>query len=192
MCMIKSKWKFILIILLLEIYSCNNRENFKNDVKSSKSFIKKENETKQPRYLGGTYSFGDDVEKGSVGTLLIYPLNSNSALFYIDLCKGPPSFNIGNLFGKMTIKNNIGLYDSNIYDDYLNCFLKFNFNGNQISIQTGEGQYDCGFGNAVSADRTYTLTNKTIPKYFVSPEADTIYFRDMTVEKYLNRFNLLQ
>ena len=188
----KSKLNFVLIILLLIIYSCNNREHFKNKSLNStslKTTLKKENETKQSIWVGGTYTFGNDVEKGSVGTLLIYPLNSNSALFYIDLCKGPPSFNLGNLFGKMTIKNNIGLYYSNIYNDDMNCLLKFIFKGNQISIQTGEGQYDCGFGNAVSADRTYTLTNKSIPKYFVSAEADTIHFKGMTVEKYLNRFN---
>jgi hypothetical protein len=49
---------------------------------------------------GGTYSFGDNAEKGPVGHLSVYPESDSSLLFYLDVNKGAPSFNMGMLLGR--------------------------------------------------------------------------------------------
>ena len=127
--------------------------------------------------IGGTYSFGDDVEKEPVGSVLVYPLTESTALFFLDVCRGAPSYNIGQLYGQMTIKNNIGTYDSRIDNDYFNCVLKFNFSSQQLEITTDNEHNNCGFGFNVYADNTYKLIDNSIPEYFINAEGDKTYFR---------------
>jgi uncharacterized protein (TIGR02145 family) len=136
--------------------------------------------------IGGTYSFGDNVEKEAVGSVIVYPLTDSSALFFLDVCRGAPSYNLGQMFGQMTIKDNIGTYDSKLDDDDINCLLKFEFNSEQLKVTAGEGHDDCGFGHAVYADNTYKRVDKSSPKYFINGEGDTIIFKGLTVEKYAN------
>jgi hypothetical protein len=50
--------------------------------------------TATAKYLG-IYSYGDDVEKGKTGTVFIYPETDSTILFYIDLNRGAPSYNMG-------------------------------------------------------------------------------------------------
>jgi len=167
---------FSLLIVILTICSCSNTDNGKNIIKSAPNF-------------GGTYSFGSDVEKGPVGSVIVYPQNDNSALFFLDVCKGAPSYNLGQLFGQMTMNNDIGTYDSKADGDDFNCMLKFKFTSGQLEVMTEAGHDDCGFGGNVHADHKYKLIDKSIPKYFVDGEGDTILFSGLTVEKYQHRFD---
>jgi len=78
-------------------------------------------ESKTPaKIVGGTYSFGGDGN-GS-GSLMVYPLDERSALFYLSLSKGAPSYNSGELWDTMTIKDNAVIYDY-YSDEYSNCKL---------------------------------------------------------------------
>lgn len=186
----KYKLTFYYIIAVLTICSCGNEDTGKNktfDTTTSQTSDKQETELKSSLNIGGTYSFGDNVEEGPVGSVIVYPLTDNTALFFLDVCRGAPSYNLGQIFGQMTIKNNIGVYDSKFDDDDLNCFIKFEFNSDQLIVTTSDGHDDCGFGHAVYADNTYKLVDKSIPKFFINGEGDTIQFKGLTVEKYTHR-----
>jgi hypothetical protein len=180
-------------LIVLTICSCGNTASSKNkthNTTTSQTADKNTTGLKSTLNIAGTYSFGDDVEKGPIGSVIVYPLTDNSALFFLDVCRGAPSYNIGQMFGQMTIKANIGTYDSKVdEDDDLNCLLKFEFNSDELKVITVEGHDDCGFGHAVYADNTYKRIDKSIPKYFINGEGDTILFHGLTLEKYEHRFD---
>lgn len=140
------------------------------------------------RRYAGTYSFGDDIEKGAVGSVIIYPLSDSTVMFYLDICLGAPSYNLGQLFGQIEINNNIGIYSQFDEDSdrlTFRCFLKFEFNSDELKITTEYG--DCGFGASVYADNTYKLVDKSLPKYFITGEGDTILFKGLTLEEFAHR-----
>ena len=129
--------------------------------------------------IGGTYSFGNDVTKEPVGSVMVYPIDDNSVFFYLEVCMGPPAYNSGSMLGKMTIKDNVGIYDSKIDNEFLTCVLKFEFSADQLKITTDETDDYCGFGHGVSADHTYKLTDKSIPQGYETMEGDFIKFEDL-------------
>lgn len=186
----KYKLTFFYVIAILIICSCGNTYSSKNktlDTTTSQTADKQV--LKSSLNIGGIYSFGDNVERGPVGSVMVYPLTDNSALFFLEVCRGAPSYNLGQLFGQMTIKDNIGTYDSKTYGDDFNCVLKFKFTSQKLEVITESGHDDCGFGGNVYADHEYKLIDKSIPKYFINIEADTILFNGLTVEKYKHRFD---
>ncbi len=188
----KYKLTFSYLIAVLAIFSCSNTDSGKNkllDTTTPQTANKQTTELKSTLNIGGTYSFGDNVEKGPVGSVILYPLTDSSALFFLDVCRGAPSYNLGQLFGQMTIKNDIGIYDSRVDGDDFNCVLRFEFSSEQLKVTTDNGHDDCGFGHAVYADHTYRQLDKSIPQYFIDGQVDTTFFKGMTVEKYLHRFD---
>ena len=175
------------LIVLLIFCSCGNADPGKNktlDTSTTQTLGKQETEIISSLNIGGTYSFGGNDENGSFGSLMVYPLTDSSALFYLDICRGAPTYNMGRLFGQMTIKENIGIYKSENYVDYLDCILKFKFTSRQIEVVTEPEHDDCGFGGYVYADYKYNLIDTSIPKYFINAENDTVLFNGLTVEKY--------
>ncbi|MCL2182773.1 MAG: fibrobacter succinogenes major paralogous domain-containing protein [Chitinispirillia bacterium] len=136
--------------------------------------------TMDGKVTGGTYKFGDDVETGPVGTVLVYPLPDNSALFFLELSRGAPSYNSGQLDGLMTIKDGAGTYTG--INEYNDCILKFKFTAKQLEIATEDGHGNCGFGGLVYAGNTYELIDKSIPQYYLNAEGDTIFFKDVAAK----------
>jgi len=188
-----AKYKLIYscLIAVLTIGNYSNADSGKSATSgTSPSQITQQQaiEFKSSLNIGGTYSYGDNVETGPVGSVIVYPLTDNSALFFLDVCRGAPSYNLGQLFGHMTIKNNIGTYDSQIDGDDFNCILKFKFASRQLEVITESGHGDCGFGGNVYADNEYELIDNSIPTYFIIGQGDTILFKDLIVEKYEHGF----
>jgi hypothetical protein len=188
-----TKYNFIFSFLLAVplIYSCGNAGNKKDKtdtVKDLKTNQKNQKNIKSSITIGGTYSFGDNVEEEPAGSVIVYPLTDNTALFYLDVCQGSPGYGLGQLFGKMTIKDNIGTFDSKDDQDYFNCILKFKFSSGQLEVLLDSENVECGFGGHVSVDNRYYLTDKNLPKYFIAGEGDTIAFKGLTVEKYKNLY----
>ncbi len=126
-------------------------------------------------YHGGTYSFGKDIEKGAVGYLAVYPVSATKALFYLDVCRGAPSYNMGMLFGVMDIEGSTGTYE-NHQNEWMDCSLQFVFAKKSVVIDYFDEKYNCGFGHAVYANNTYKLVDKEVPQYYISGEGDTIPF----------------
>ncbi len=125
---------------------------------------------------GGTYSFGDNAEKGAVGHISVYPESDSSLLFYLDVNKGAPSYNMGLLFGRMTMNNGTGTYFKK--EDYQKqgCKLQFSFQDNAVAIATAKGFEECEFGHGVVPDNNYAKRSSEIPASYISAEGDTIQF----------------
>lgn len=185
--MIMSKSaKIVLFISLLILSGCGSSDTSKR--KDHERLQKHKKHSAQSKlHIGGTYSFGTNAKAGPIGTITIYPQSKTTALFYLDVCKGEPSYNLGQLFGQMIIKDNIGVFTSD-KDDDLKCILKFEFRPGKLIVTTDETCDECGFGHAVYADNVYKQTDKRLPKYFIDGEGDTICFKGLTVEKYLHMF----
>ena len=125
---------------------------------------------------GGTYSFGGDTDKSSAGHLSVYPASDTSLLFYLEVNKGAPSYNMGMLFGSMNMNNGTATYFKK--EDYQKqgCKLQFSFQDNGVTVSTAQGFEECEFGNGVVADNTYAKTSSDIPASYIGPEGDTVLF----------------
>ena len=122
----------------------------------------------------GTYSFGNNECENGCGSLLIHPESDNSLIFYLEVNRGAPSYNSGSLMGKLFISNqNTYEYTSN---EFGFCGLTFKLDDDFISIKTIDNGYNCGFGNAVSADGVYKLLNNYIPEYYITREGSKFFF----------------
>lgn len=126
--------------------------------------------------FGGTYSFGDDAEKGTVGHLYVFPESDSSLLFYLDVNKGAPSYNMGILLGRMVMMNGVATYFKK--EDYQEkgCKLQFSFQDNAVIVTTVKGFEECEFGNGVVVDNNYAKKGSDVPAFFINAEGDTIQF----------------
>ena len=173
-----------LSISILSLFACSNTEphNEKQDTLSAASKDQhKMASTNSPR-TGGKYEFGEDIEKGPIGLVSVYPLTDTTALFYLDVNRGAPSYNMGLLAGQMKISNNIGIYNSKSTDNEKGCVIKFTFGNNKLEVSTDAKKDDCGFGFNVYADNTYKLVDSKIPEFYISGEGDTILFKDLKIK----------
>lgn len=134
----------------------------------------KEKTPAKPNYAG-IYSYEKDSTKGG-GTITVYPESDSTFLFYIDINLGAPSYNGGNLYGRVKITQDTGTFFTKF--DYMDnsCKWQFKFNDSSLSIKTVEDQYDCGFGNGVIADGDYKKDSSIIKQYFENGEGRKIYF----------------
>ena len=112
---IKTKLKQYSLITLFVINGCAKSVESKKDqslkITTHQKTKKKKVEEKRIN-ITGTYKFGDNVENGRAGSLVVYPLTDQTALFFLDVSRGAPSYNQGQIFGEMIIKHNIGIYDT--------------------------------------------------------------------------------
>lgn len=126
----------------------------------------------------GTYGYGD-INKTRTGTVTIYPETDSTILFYIDLNRGGPSFNMGSDYGRVKIINGTGIYYIKGNEGDKSCKWSFEFNKNNLIIKTLEHQDNCGFGYGVYVDGTFTQTSNRIIEYFENQEGTKIYFKNI-------------
>ena len=74
----------------------------------------------------GIYSFGENVEKGPVGSVTVFAETDTTILFFIDICRGAPSYNLGQLYGRLKIENGKGIYFSKYDFDEKGCKMGSN------------------------------------------------------------------
>lgn len=127
----------------------------------------------------GVYSYGDDIEKGRIGTVTVYTENKDSALFYVDVNRGAPSYNMGLMLGKVKLENGYGIYEHQ--DEYSDggCKFSLKFKPNELTITTLENQDECGFGHGVYIDGTYTRTSDVQPEFYTNGEGDKVDFKSI-------------
>jgi hypothetical protein len=123
----------------------------------------------------GVFSHGKNIEEGSIGSISFYPESDTTVIFYIDLNRGAPSYNMGALCGRIKIINGKGIFKSS-RDDVEICKWAFQFSKNILVIETLEHKDNCSFGGGVYADATYYRKSKKIPKSFINQEGERIYF----------------
>lgn len=176
----------VLLVLSISIFtllSCNNAEpqNQKKDTLSAATKDQQKIDSTNSLRIGGKYEFGEDIEKGPVGLVSVYPLTDTAALFYLDVNRGAPSYNMGLLAGQMKIVNNVGIYNSKSANEE-GCIIKFTFANNKLEVSTDAKKGDCGFGFNVYADNTYKLVDSKIPEFYISGEGDTVLFKDLKIK----------
>ncbi len=132
----------------------------------------------------GHYSFGSDLDSGSMGNISIYPETDTTILFYVELNRGAPSYNSGTLYGRVMIRNGKGtFYTESPYSDD-GCKWNFDFATNTLTIRTIDEQYACGFGNAVFIDGIFNKQATKAIDYFKDMEGTKIYFERTKPEDY--------
>ena len=162
------KGSFFAIALLLLI-ACNQgrKENTQRAKDADKPSVAKVS------YSG---KYQNDYSGAGSGEINIWKLDDDStAIFNIDLYNGK---NLGNLTGKMNIKNNVGIFDGNNQIDscFCECVLRFDFKPKSIEVTSVNA--DCGFGHGVMGDGVYKKIGKDIPNSFVDMAVgDTVYFQ---------------
>jgi hypothetical protein len=133
----------------------------------------------------GVYSFGENVEKGSVGSVTVFAETDNTILFFIDVCRGAPSYNLGQLYGRLTIKNGKGIYFSKYDFDEKGCKWQVTIDRDTLTINTIDDCYECGFGGNVIADNKYIRKDSTRPEFFTDGHGNKIFFGKTSPENYL-------
>lgn len=121
--------------------------------------------------ISGTYKFGTDIEKESVGYIYLVPHTENTFFMRLEVSKAAPSYNTSLLFTILTINNNSAEYLS---DANKGCYLKFTFSDNKIIIKD-ESMSQWG---SAWVGRTYNKINSDIPKFFYLGNGEKIPFSE--------------
>jgi hypothetical protein len=165
------------ILLALLIVACSN-DNSKTGVDSMNSDTTVVADFNSP--IGGVYGFGDDAQTGPVGSIIIYPESDSTFLFYLDFTRGAPSFNMAQLAERGEIIGDTGIYYSEMPDADQYCKIKFYFRKDFVQIENIDR--DCGFGANCMIDHVYDRKSSAVPQFYINPENDTVYFRDLAKE----------
>jgi hypothetical protein len=134
--------------------------------------------------FAGIYQYGKNIEKDAIGAVTIYPETDTTVLFYMYVNRGAPSYNMGEIYGRMSIKSFQGLYHSQSSNLEVSCKFTCDFKGDRIEIVVQENQDDCGFGYGVYLDGNYKRKSHRIPKYFVDMTESKIYFKETKPESW--------
>lgn len=133
-----------------------------------------------------TYNANDFQDVSNSETLIIYPETDSSVLFYFQKNIGAPSYNIGQLYGRLLVKNNVGTYYENMeFEDGL-CEFNVFFSDDKITVKTLKNNYNCGFGNNVFIDGEYDRKSRNKIDFFIDVESNKTFFRNI----YKNEFNI--
>ena len=156
---------------------------FKCQLKSANGLISGD-KLKTLRYAG-TYrfgSYGDTTKFGPGGQVIIYALNDDSVLFYLDVSRGAPSYNMGSLYNSLKVNSDKCIFNKKF--DYCdnNCKLSFKFKDSLLIISTINN--DCGFGGNVIADGIYKKVNSDQPTFFEDAHGNKIYFDKTKPDNY--------
>jgi hypothetical protein len=132
----------------------------------------------------GQYRYGHNIQKESIGYLQIYPESDSTVLFYIDLNRGAPSYNMGSLYGRVKIVYDSGTFVTKFDTLGKGCELLFHFFRSKIEINMINNRDDCYFGYGVYADGNFRKESNTITEYFENAEGKKIDFKKTKPEDY--------
>lgn len=116
--------------------------------------------------LTGQYSFGDYKTLGrtkSAGILSVKQISKNHIKFEIVGYNGPPSYHAGKASGDVFLNNGAGVYHHS-NPELPNCKISFGFFGNKVVVAETAYGFECGFGNNVSVEGTYTKFSNVFRK----------------------------
>lgn len=116
--------------------------------------------------LTGTWERGNP-EKGG-GVLRIID-EAGVATFQLELWRGAPSYNMGWLEGKLSVKGALASFVKREANS--TCQIDFAFDGAKATLSQLQGpSVDCGFGHAVSADGTFIRKSRKRPVFQKPPQ----------------------
>lgn len=139
----------------------------------------------EPSQYTGLYSFGGDIEKGRIGSVIVYPETDSTLLFFLDVNRGAPSYNMGQLYGRILVKDNKSVFNEKMLHHENSCKLTFEFKEEILTINyASEHDQECGFGGGVWVNGDYRRLNNLQQEFFLSQSGDTVYFTKASPEEY--------
>ncbi len=133
----------------------------------------------------GTYSYGTNIEKERTGNISVFPETDTTILFYVDVNRGAPSYNMGELYGRVKIIDGRGTFYIKLDSSDQGCKWDFIFSKSLVTLRTFDDYYDCEFGNAVYVDGDFKQTSSAIPVKFENLEGRSISFKNISPEVYI-------
>ncbi|MFT7033674.1 MAG: hypothetical protein ACJA2S_002182 [Cyclobacteriaceae bacterium] len=135
----------------------------------------------QINFPAGT--FERSGSNGGNGWITAYPESDSTALLYIELTRGAPSYNSGSIYTR------INLTSSEIIlrrvDIDLKCEIGLLIKKDLVVLNTLNN--DCGFGHGVVSDGTFKKISSKTPQYFTNGEGLKVNFTKTSPEKYAER-----
>ncbi len=103
---------------------------------------------------------------GPSGEIILAKTSGDNYVFWLNVNRGWPSYNMGFMTGKMEIKNGKAKYIHK--DEYSDgsCILALSVKPAQIEIES-QGYEHCGFGHAVYADGTFKKSKKILTNEYL-------------------------
>lgn len=144
---------------------------------------KKEIENLKTAKYAGKYSYGNGEGYGE-GEVIVYPESDSVILFYIQLQAGEPSYNMGDLCGRVTLTDGKGVFERKFNYGEEDCKWSMTFTDDKLIIEIMDEQYECGFGYGVYADGEYIRKSNAIPEYFVDFTGAKQYFSKIKPEEW--------
>jgi hypothetical protein len=135
----------------------------------------------------GLYSYGKNVEKERVGTIIIYPDTDSTVLFYFESNTGPAAFGMGEYYGRVKVLNGIGLFYTKPTNSGKGCHWRFTFSKKKVVIQTLNEENNCGFAAGVAADGNYGRQIKGIIEECLDIHGEAINFGALKPENYTRK-----
>jgi hypothetical protein len=167
----------LILILILLVISCQTQ-----------SKRTKDNDKLKTLKYAGIYQYGgyaDTSYKGSCGRIIIYAESDDTVLFYIDLSRGAPSYNMGSLYGKLCVSNEkITFVNREFEYENVSCKWLLTFADSTLTIKTIDNCYNCGFGGGVIADNIYKKISSIQPDSFENGEGTKVFFAKTKPEEY--------
>lgn len=135
----------------------------------------------------GTYSYGKDIEKEPVGSIVLYPETDSTVLFYLSVCKGASQgYRLGQLYSRLKVPaSGHATFFSKFEMEEKACKWNILISNDKLKIETVDNQDGCGFGYGVIADGTYLRTSKETPQFFTDGHGEKIFFKNTKPEAYL-------
>jgi hypothetical protein len=123
----------------------------------------------------GTYSYfyGKGAEE-PFRLIKIHYVNQSTILFYLEVGRGAPSYNMGSLYGRLLFNEKNGRYKYVPKDLSADCEFEIIKQKDKLIIKTVAG--NCPFGGGVSADGVYQLKSIRNPQYFTNGAGMKVYF----------------
>lgn len=132
----------------------------------------------------GYYSIGTDIKKGRVGSVTVYPETDSTILFYVEANRGAPSYNMGQLYGRLTLVNGKGIFYSNPDNAEKSCKFSCTFQSDHLILETIDNEDNCGFGFDVYVDGRFKRKTKNVPHYFEDETGRKVYFKKTPPENW--------
>lgn len=99
---------------------------------------------------GGVYRWKSKVTENRGGVVYVFPELDTAILFFLGLNGGTPSYNSGELYGRINISNDTGVFYNSSYLG-ADCKFRFTFMEGNLYVKTMDNKYYCSFGAGVGA-----------------------------------------
>jgi hypothetical protein len=93
---------------------------------------------------------------------------------------------MGNLYDRVKIKSNKGIYYFKDPENDNSCSFSFAFTNNKLTIKTVNNEYDCGFGGNVTVDGEYYKVKNAKFDHFIDMTGTKYFFEKTKPEDYAN------